>query len=110
MATLLLMALPVVGEEKSILDGAEVICSLGTCRDSWYSPAIDALISNGFRQYVETDYDFGYDRELMIDLKQSQVVKTVYLSHYIDDWDYESIYCVGSTYIYIGDDSASRST
>ena len=34
-ATLLLMALPVVGEEKSIMDGAEVICSLGECEDSW---------------------------------------------------------------------------
>ena len=44
---LMMIALLVIGEEKSILDGAEVICSYGICDGSW---GLDAMISPAFRQ------------------------------------------------------------
>ena len=85
-ALLLLMVLLVVGEERSILDGAEVLCVYGNCNASW---ATDAMISRGFRQMTIQAYDAGSEKELIIDLKQSYVVKTVYLSHFVyqGDWD-----------------------
>ena len=106
MALLLFVALLVIGEEKSILDGAGVICSYGTCSSSW---ATDAMISSGFRQ-MTIQYHSGADKELIIDLKQSYIVKTVYLSNYVDISVYNTIYRVGETEIYIGNSSTAGSS